>query len=285
MTKSSDPLAGKQDQSVAEQVSDGQTDQLPAETMAVAPVDRYQIIDDWIVFPVIAVGVLITTTFPVFLAQELCLPVLNTLVIFPFFVMALRAGRTRRAVTLTLFWALCLVLSMTVLGLIFGGHAEQAVRGADLYRSQFIQWLADATPVTAAPALGWFHQLRDLVVFAVASALTAGLGGLFMLALALNVLSVTAAYLLSEALRPAQVLVLAWPIWSIARFGGALLLLAALAEPMATGNRRPAELRQWLPRRARLLGIAAGLILLGALLQLLLSPLYRSLLESGLGLS
>ena len=242
------------------------------------------VLDDWIIFPVIALGVFIATLFPVFLSQQLCLPVLNTLVIFPLFVWAVRSGRTRRAVTMTLFWALCLAVTMLALGVIFSGQAEAAVQGVVEYRSQFIRWMADATPVTAAPAQDLLGQLRDLVIFAVASAVTAGLGGLFLLTMAINVISVNAAGLVNEATRPLQTLLFGWPVWNIARLVGYVLITVALAEPLATGQLRPDALRAWFRARRRLLLYGLIALVVAALLQLLLSPVYRSVLEAGLGL-
>ncbi len=242
------------------------------------------VLDDWIIFPVIALGVFIATLFPVFLSQQLCLPVLNTLVIFPLFVWAVRSGRTRRAVTMTLFWALCLAVAMLALGIILSGQAEAAVQGVVEYRSQFIRWMADATPVTAAPAQAWLGQLRDLAIFAVATAVTAGLGGLFLLTMAINIVSVNAAGLVNEATRPLQTLLFSWPVWNIARLVGYVLIAVALAEPLATGQLRPDALRAWFRSRRRLLGYGVIALAAAALLQVLLSPVYRSVLEAGLGL-
>ena len=247
-------------------------------------IDGATVLDDWIIFPVIALGVLITTVFPVFLQQQLCLPVLNTLVIFPLFVWALRTGRSRRALTMTLFWAFCLAAAMLVLGLLLSEQATGAVQGVVEYRSQFIRWMADATPVTAAPALDGFNQLKELLIFAVATAVTAGLGGLFLLTMAINIVSVNAGSLISEATRPVQTLLFSWPVWNIVRLVGLVLLAVALAEPLATGQLRRDALVDWFHSRRRLLLYGVLTLLVAALLQLVLSSLYRSVLESGLGL-
>lgn len=242
------------------------------------------VLDDWIIFPIIALGVLITTVFPVFLQQELCLPVLNTLVIFPLFVWALRTGRSQRALSMTLFWAFCLAATMLLLGLLLSEQASGAVQGVVEYRSQFIRWMADATPVTAAPALDWLSQLKELLIFVVATIVTAGLGGLFLLAMAINVVSVNAGSLLSEATRPVQTVLFSWPVWNIARLVGYVLIAVALAEPLATGQLQPDALADWFRRRRRLLLYGVAALLAAALMQLILSSLYRSVLEGGLGL-
>ena len=50
---------------------------------------------------------------------------------------------------------------MLVLGILLSERAPARCRGVVEYRSQFIRWMADATPVTAAPALDWLNQLRN----------------------------------------------------------------------------------------------------------------------------
>lgn len=271
-------------------------DELPAEDAFAAdageqwpepdgePASGAAVLDDWIVFPVIVLGVLVATGFPLFLQQELCLPVLNTLVIFPLFVWAVRSGRMRRAIVITLFWAFCLALTMVGLTLLMNEQAAGAVQGLAEYRTQFIRWIADGVPVEILPAQGWLAQLRELAIFAVAAALTAGLGGLFLLTLAIDIVSANAASLALEALRPLPVLLLSWPLWNIARLVGAVLITAALAEPLATGQLRGAQLAGWFRRRRRLLAWGLLAWVAGALLHATLAPLYRAALEAGLGL-
>ena len=62
-----------------------------------------------------------------------------------------------------------------------------------------------------------------------------------------------------------------------------ILLAVALAEPLATGQLRPNALARWFCERRRLLLYGVLALLAGALLQIILSSLYRSMLESGLG--
>lgn len=244
----------------------------------------HAVLDDWIVFPVIALGVAIATLFPVFLQQELCLPLLNTLVIFPLFVWAVRSGRTRRALTMTLFWAFCLAATMLPAALLMNAQAAGAVRGLADYRTQFIGWMAGGPAVTALPAQNWLAQLRELAIFAAATALTAGLGGLFLLALAISVVSANAASLAVEATQPLLALLFGWPVWSVIRLVAFALIGVALAEPLAAGQWQPAALRTWFRRRRRLLAAGALALAAAALVQALAEPLYRSMLQASLGL-
>ncbi len=75
----------------------------------------------------------------------------------------------------------------------------------------------------------------------------------------------------------------AWPLWMIVRLVGYLIVGAVLAEPVANLDLRPATLAAWLQARKRLLLAGLGVILLGVVLQALLSPLYQSVLQKALG--
>ena len=76
----------------------------------------------------------------------------------------------------------------------------------------------------------------------------------------------------------------AWPIWVIVRLVSFLTVGAVLAEPMVHLNLRIGFLTDWWRRRKRLLAIGLGIFALSVLLQVLLAPLYRSLLQAALGL-
>jgi hypothetical protein len=249
------------------------------------PSSSYHVLVDTIVYPVIALGVALTTALPVFLQQRFCLPVLNGLVIFPLFAWALRAGRPRRALGLGLFWALCQSLAIVAASLLMADRAGTAILGALEFRTQWLAWIASGSPVTSTPALSLPGQVRELAVFAAGSLLTGGLGGLILLAMALNAFNFTVASLLQQALRPVLLLLAAWPIWSVVRLIGYLTVGAVLAEPVAVLDLRPQWWAAWWPRRRRLLATGLGLIVLGIVLQIVLSPLWPSLLRSATGLN
>lgn len=240
------------------------------------------VLDDWIVYPSMALGIVITTFLPVMLGQQLCLPLLSAAVLIPMFLWALRQGRPGKAIALALFWAALQSLSMILASLLFPDSAAQAVQGGLEYRSAWLQWIADGSRTTLSPALDYGRQLVDLVIYALAMAFSGGVGGLLLLTLALNRFNFTVASLLTAAQNPALAALAAWPLWMIARLMGAMVIGAVLAEPVASLDLRPAFLIDWLQRRWRLLLAGLGLILLGFILQMLLSPLYRAVLQRAL---
>jgi hypothetical protein len=240
------------------------------------------VLDDWIVYPAMALGVLVTTFFPILLGQRICLPLLSAAVLIPMFLWALRQGRPGKAVSLALFWVVVQSLSVILASLLFQDSAWRAVQGGLEYHTAWLQWIEGGPLVQMAPALDFSRQLIDLAVFAVSMALTGGVAGLLLLTLALDRFNFTVASMLAAAESPALLALAAWPLWMIVRLVGVLLLGAALAEPVATLDLHPARLLAWLQRRKRMLLAGLGAILLSIILQVLLSPLYQAWLASAL---
>lgn len=240
------------------------------------------VLDDWIVYPTMAVGILATTFFPILLGQQLCLPLLSAAVLIPMFIWALRQGRPRKAITLALFWVVVQSLSVVIASLLFQDTAWQAVRGGLEYRSAWLAWIEGGPLVTLAPSLDYGRQVVELALYSLAMALTGGAGGLLLLTLALDRVNFTVASLIAATQNPALAALAGWPLWLVVRALGYLIVGAVLAEPVANLDLRPAYLADWLRRRRRLLLAGLGLVLLGVLLQALLSPLYQTILSNAL---
>lgn len=240
------------------------------------------VLDDWIVYPTMAVGIVVTTVFPILLGQQICLPLLSAAVLIPMFIWALRQGRPRKAITLALFWVVVQSLSVIVASLLFQDSAWQAVQGGLEYRTAWLQWIEGGPPVTMAPALNYARQALDLLIYALAMAFTGGVAGLLLLALALDRLNFTVATLLASASNPLLLALAAWPLWMIVRLVGFVIVGAVLAEPVANLDLRPAYLANWLQRRWRLLLAGLGIVLLGVVLQALLAPLYQTIVSNAI---
>jgi hypothetical protein len=246
------------------------------------PYPTENVLDDWIVYPSMAAGIVVTTFFPILLGQQVCLPLLSAAVLIPMFIWALRQGRPRKAITLALFWVVVQSLSVVAASLLFPESAWQAVQGGLEYRTAWLQWIEGGPPVSMAPALDYLRQVIGLAIYAIAMAATGGVAGLLLLALALDRFNYTAVTLLASASNPALLALAAWPLWMIVRLVGFVIVGAVLAEPMANLNLRPAYLSGWLQRRRRLLLAGLGVILLGIVLQAVLAPLYQTILQNAL---
>ena len=242
------------------------------------------VLDDWIVFPSMAFGILVTTALPIFLGQRICLPVLSALVLIPMFIWALREGRPRKAIQLGLFWAVVQSAVIVISTVLLSDSASQAVLGGVEFRSEWLSWISNGTHVLRTPALALDRTVLELIVYSAAMFLTGSVAGLIGLAVAMDTFNFTAATLLTHAPRPLLMLLGAWPIWGIVRLVSFLTGGAVLAEPMVHLNLRIGFLTDWWRRRKRLLAIGLGIFALSVLLQVLLAPLYRSLLQAALGL-
>ncbi len=128
--------------------------------------------------------------------------------------------------------------------------------------------------------MDYLRQAIDLAVYAVAMAATGGAGGLVLLTAALNRFNFTVATMLASTSSPLLLALAAWPLWMIVRMVGFVIVGAVLAEPVANLDLRPAYLARWFQRRKRMLLAGLGVILLGIILQVLLSPLYQTILQN-----
>jgi hypothetical protein len=280
-TLSSDPIEWQPEPDPAAAFADGEDWSEQDDDQLDVPAEN--VLDDWIVYPSMALGVVVTTFFPILLGQRICLPLLSAAVLIPMFLWALRQGRPRKAIALALFWVVMQSVSVIVASLLFQDTAWQAVQGGLEYRSAWLAWSEGGPLVSLAPSLAYGRQVIELALYALAMALTGGVGGLLLLTVALDRFNFTVASLLSSAQSPVLATVAAWPLWMIVRLVGYLIVGAVLAEPVANLDLRPAYLAAWLQARKRLLLTGLAIILLGMILQVLLAPLYQTMLQNALG--
>ncbi|MER2598897.1 MAG: hypothetical protein ABTQ73_05210 [Caldilineales bacterium] len=241
---------------------------------------EHTVLDDWIVYPAMALGIAVTTILPIGLGQRMALPLLSTLVIVPMFFWAVRQGRPDRAIRFALFWAGVQSLCVLIASLLFDTAGGQAISGGVEYRDAWLRWAEHGSPVMTAPATSFFAQVRETLAFAAASALTGGAGSLAMLTLTLDRVNFTAASLLHGAQQPLLGLLAAWPIWLIVRLVGLVMLGAVLAEPLANADLWPGYLSWWARHRRRMLAGSVTLLLLATALQAALTPLYQTLMRA-----
>ena len=241
------------------------------------------LIDDWIVYPAMGLGIVVTTFLPVVLGQRVALPLLSALVLAPMFFWAVRQGRPDRAIRFALFWVLVQSLCVLLASWLFDTSSGRAIAGGLAYREAWLRWAGQGRAVAVAPATAYLAQARETLIFLVGSALTGGAGGAGLLALALDRVNFTAASLLRTTPHPLLGLLSAWPVWLIVRLVGLVTLAAVLAEPLANADLLPGYLPYWAHHRRRLLVTGAALLLLAVALQAVLTPLYQRLMGAALG--
>lgn len=258
----------------------------------------YHVLNDWVVYPVLMLGVVLAAVPSVLLGQQICLPVLPVLVIAPLFLWAVRLGRPRRAIGLAVVWATSLAITLLVSSLLVPDQASQAIRHGLEIRSDVLAWVATGVAgsgdVLGLPLSASTMLLQALVVLA-GSVLSAGLAGLLIDAQTINATSFVAASIVNQAGNPLPATLVAWPIWTVVRVVGYIVCGAVLAEPFFLSRilfgtaeerspGRPASLAEWWQRRRRLLLSGIGLILLAIALQLLLGSSWAALVRRVTGL-
>ncbi len=238
----------------------------------------YDFLSDPLIFLFLAIGAPITTMLGFLAGRRAFLLIMNALVIAPFFILAVRRDRPLRAIGLTLAWCLFQMLSVTMLTLAAPQQAEFSIAQGIEYRSEMVQWIA--TGRSRENALAFFLPMlvRNFGLLAVVALLTGGLGGLFMIASLINYTGFYIAHLLAHTTRPALLIGVAWPIWSLAEVAGYVICCVVLAEPLLRLTWR-APLRK-LP----LLALGLSLLIADAILRLLAAPLWRALLQKATSL-
>ncbi|MCC7353263.1 MAG: hypothetical protein IT330_05850 [Anaerolineae bacterium] len=247
-------------------------------TLPEQPRPPYDFLSDPLIFVFLAIGAPITTMLGFLAGRQVFLLAMNTVVIFPFFALAVRRGRPLRAVGLTLAWGLFQTISVIVLTLAVPQQAESSIAQGIEYRAEMVQWIATGHSPENTLVLFLPAQARNFGLLAAASVLTGGLGGLFMIASLINYSGFYIAHLTAHATQPLLLVGVAWPIWSLTAIIGYVVCCVVLAEPLLRLDWR-APLR-----RLPLLVIGLSLVLLDAIFRLLAGPLWRALLQKATSL-
>jgi hypothetical protein len=255
------------------------------ELQAKVEASTYHVLDDWVVYVVIFLGTVLTTGLPVLLGQQLCLPLLNGLVIAPLFIWALRAGRPRRAIELGLFWAVCQTVSTVAATLLLPELASRAIWDGLSFRTEMFTWIDHGQGRPGMPAAFLPQAARNYGIFAALSLATGGMAAFVFLAKLLNTFNFYVATLVQHVASPLLLALAAWPTWLIIRLVGFMVTGAVLAEPVAVLDLRPDWWRRWWQERRRLLAIGLGILLLSIVLQLLLSPIWPAMLRQAVDFS
>jgi hypothetical protein len=238
----------------------------------------YDFLSDPLIFIILAIFTPIANMLGFLTGNSLFLLIVDTVVIFPFFLLAIRRGRLQRAIGFTLVWSVIQAISVIVLTGAVPQQAEFSIAQGIEYHAEMTQWIATGqssvnTPTAFLPAQG-----RSLALLVVATVLTGGFGGLLMIASQINYTGFYIAHLISHAVNPLLLAVSAWPLWNLVNVAGFLICCAVLAEPLLCWNRRAPM------KRLPLLAMGLSLIVLDTILRLLLAPVWRDLLRQATNL-
>jgi hypothetical protein len=216
--------------------------------------------------------VLLTTALPAGLGQFRWMPILQTISLSIFLIMVLRLGKTRRALQVCAIWLPIQFGALLLITWLLPAQAQQAIPSGFDRGVALLEWLYADSPLPASllsqPAARWLEVLGVLL----GSLLTGGIVGIWFLMRATNLAGFFSGVLLATSGDPAGFLAMLLP-WTLLRLAGYTGFVILLAEPLLTGNWRPAH---YLTHRRGLLLASAGLLVLALILEWVLPAPWRA---------
>jgi len=161
-------------------------------------------------------------------------PALNTLPAFPFLYLALREGRTLRAVGEMLAWAATLGACATIVSYLDPIAAGRLFINGEAYRREMFFWVltgvgAESNPTQFVPTHAFHAGVFCLLSFVSASILSMPMGAVLM-----NYMGHYVGALAAVSRHPLLTGFAAWVPWSLVRIASYVTLGVVLAGPMAS---------------------------------------------------
>ena len=225
----------------------------------------------------------ITVTFIGLIIGSLALPLLQVIVIIPFFLKNVWKWRLWRASGLVLLWSLLLTVSVAAASYSIGcsiDHVSRIIKGQS-YLSEMIHWIETGEGPEGDPSLFIVPKIIEIGLFSIVTFLTIGIGGLFMGAILLNYMNLYYGTVIYMANGDPNAILFGWPIYAIIRVIGYVFLGTYLSRLiMNIAERKP--LNQLFTGTARrLLIYALILIILDFILKATIAnTIYQPLLNS-----
>jgi hypothetical protein len=237
------------------------------------PQKPYHLASDPIFYIMLVFLAMFTTALPAGMGQPRFLPIIQTLVLFAFLLVPLRQRLLRSGVAVLLVWMVVQCLTLVVVTWLAPGQMERAIGNGFLYRESYLQWFfAGSTPPPDSLLVQPTNRIIELIGVLLGTLLTGGLIGVWFLVRAVNVTGYSIGVVMT-ALGGWTHLFAALPLWNLVRLTGYAGAIVLLAEPLLASNW---SLNYYRAQR-RLLLIAAGLLILGLLLELILPGAWRAL--------
>jgi hypothetical protein len=207
-------------------------------------------------------------------------PILNTLVSFPFMVGALRRGALKLAVSRMLLWALTMGVAATLLSYAYPGQTEELfVRSGD-YRREMFTWVMTGRGAESTPSQFIPQQAGHAALFTALALATGGVVAMPMGAVLMNYMGHYVGTLAGVSRHPVAIMCLAWHPWAVIRVISFVVLGVVLSVPLLS---RVLTFRiDWPASRRLAMWSCAGLVA-DVILKTLLAPAWQRLLIRMLG--
>src|SRR5262245_6492394 len=207
-------------------------------------------------------------------------PILNTIVSFPFMVAALRRGDLRLAVGRMLLWALTMGVAATLLSYAYPAQTEELfLRSGDYRREMFTRVLtgrgAQSTPSQFIPQQAGHAGLFTALALATGGTLAMPMGAALM-----NYMGHYVGTLAGVSRHPAAIMLAGWHPWAVIRVISFVVLGVVLSAPLLS---RVFRFRvDWSVARRLALSACVGLVI-DVVLKTLLAPAWQRLLVRMMG--
>jgi len=223
-------------------------------------------------------GVILTHLVCLALPGVWFLPAFNGAVFFLIFLQPLRRGDYWAAVRLALIWAAVTTLVQILLTLGWPELIGKKIWKGIAYRQEMMTWVRTGTGPEGDIRLFLPIHIKNFVVFIVASLISGGFLGLVMGAALLGHMNFYVGSLLSQAHFSWIALLLSWPVWSVLRVVGYIMLGTALGAVIV--HRQGGEKKS---KILRLSFYALVLVILDVILKWALAPCYQEWLKAAIG--
>lgn len=240
-----------------------------AESASPSPSSTASITRDPIFYITVAFFALLTTGLPALLGQPRFLPIIQTLSLATFVIVALHHRNVRGAITIVAIWLPIQFIVITLLTRILGSHLEAAFNDGFVYRGAITAWFFGGAPLPDGLISSPVGRVIEILGIVVGSLISIGLAGFWFLVRLVNQAGYGTGILLASLANPSLSL-LVIPYWTLLRAAGYAGLVILFAQPLLTYRWSPAYYWQ----NHRRLGLySVGLVVIALIIELFLPAL------------
>jgi hypothetical protein len=210
-------------------------------------------------------------------------PILNTVVSYPFMVAALRRGALADGVGRMLVWAIALGACATLLSYTEPSRTDTLFIRGGAYRAEMFAWVMTGRGAESTPSIFIPQQLGHAALFAALAVATGGFVAMTMGAVLMNYMGHYVGALAAASARPGLTMILAWVPWAVIRVASFVTLGVVLSVPLVTRFGRRArehvsgEKLSW-PRARPFVLWALGGLAADIVVKTLLAPAWQRML-------
>lgn len=204
-------------------------------------------------------------------------PVLNTVVVFPFMVSSLRRGDVAGAIARMLVWAAALGACSTLLAFLAPDRTATLFINGDVYRREMFAWVWTGVGRESDPSRFIPNHVLHAAIFCALSIATGSVLSMPMGAILMNYMGHYVGALAAQSGHPVALAALAWAPWALVRVVSFVTLGVVLAGPVLS---RVAGFEFRLRGHQRLIALAAAGLVVDIVLKALLAPVWQRWLRS-----